>query len=714
MASNMTIKDIPSEKEVVLVEDLVHNKNHKGVIVDLTTMDSMSDSISNHDETIGKSDEGSSLSSSTSSLSNEEIKTEGGSAKNRSIQITTEKRPICIHRTLSSPQLTSQRDSIYAPTSSAFPCSEGAIKTNPFKINKSSSGASNRYFGNGTDENITKLPSPEESQGSKDILLNPYVRRNCAVVVDSAEIEPTLIDRKKARDNNNDQTGKIQQSPTSKFLDEIEATSVKNSTEMKREEMIIIDSQGLGEEIAPEISRSLYAPPIYHEGRPSPILHRFDRHGQPLHSRQSTPVGSLNTLLTPRIVNSLWAQKFDRFNHFQSVMVDTLSRSDKSIVVSAPTGAGKSTIFELAMARFFSVDLKAQEHNAEIPNSTFSSSQISCARKIVYIAPSKALCEERHADWSRKLEQMNLGLEVALVTGQDVGSEQTTTSFSDLIAAHLIVTTPEKWDSMTRRWNESFFLFASVKLLLLDEVHLLGDESRGWCLESIITRMKTIQRAASSLTTTPLEIRASSYTETNPDALKSTFRTVAVSATLPNLLEVAAFLEANDAYSFDDSYRPVPLTKHVNSLGWVGNNEWRFWSNLSEHVPEIIRRFSHGKQALIFCHSKKETQKVAELLIRKNFGKRGVRKIDPPWNKPVEYMLGHGIGYHHAGMSKVERKKVEEAFLNKKIKCLAATSTLAVGVNLPGTLTCFRAYFWSLQAAHVVILPSLCLSLKPI
>jgi ATP-dependent DNA helicase HFM1/MER3 len=340
----------------------------------------------------------------------------------------------------------------------------------------------------------------------------------------------------------------------------------------------------------------------------------------------------------------------------------------------------------MAMARFLAADLRAQEQQDEISNSTCLS-HVSKARKMVYIAPSKALCEERYRDWSRRFDDMNLDLRVALITGQEMGSEQATNSFADLCAAHLIVTTPEKWDSMTRRWNESFFLFASIKLLLLDEVHLLGDESRGWCLESIVIRMKTIQRAASALITTPVEIGTSSYTETNPDAINSCFRTVAVSATLPNISEVADFLQANEAYYFDDSYRPVPLTKHVNALGSIESNEWRFWSSLSEHVPEIIKRFAHGKQALIFCHSKKDTQKVAELLIRRNFGNRGVQIVHPPWKEPVEYMIAHGVGYHHAGMSKDERKTIEGAFLKKKIKFLAATSTLAVGVNFPGMFT---------------------------
>jgi ATP-dependent DNA helicase HFM1/MER3 len=195
---------------------------------------------------------------------------------------------------------------------------------------------------------------------------------------------------------------------------------------------------------------------------------------------------------------------------------------------------GKSTIFDMAMARFFEIDI-----------SISSQQVVSKARKILYVAPSKALCEERYEDWSSRLKAMNIGVEVALITGDaaDPGS-----SFSDLTSAHLVISTPEKWDSMTRRWSENFFLFASVKLLLLDEVHLLGDLNRGWCLESVVTRMKTIHCATQRLHVSQDEINESSYSATNPDAIHSSFRMIAVSATLPNIRDVADFLMANEAH----------------------------------------------------------------------------------------------------------------------------------------------------------------------
>jgi DEAD/DEAH box helicase len=318
----------------------------------------------------------------------------------------------------------------------------------------------------------------------------------------------------------------------------------------------------------PEIDPKLYAPPAYRPRR-RPVLKQYNLQSHPLHARRSIAV---TNLFSPPM-DKLWTNKFQEFNHFQSEMARWMCDTDDNVVVSAPTGAGKSTIFEIAMARFLTMDLVSQGATA----SSHQSHVLSKARKMVYIAPSKALCEERYEDWSRRFQALQLGIEVAMITGD---SADPGLSFGDLTSAHLIISTPEKWDSMTRRWQENFYLMASVKLLLVDEVHLLGDKDRGWCLEALVCRMKTIHRAAKAVAVDSNELRRSSYPATNPDAIKTPFRMVAVSATLPNIAEVADFFHANEAYSFDESYRPIPLAKHIMAMGSRGKNEWKFWNNL--------------------------------------------------------------------------------------------------------------------------------------
>jgi len=242
-----------------------------------------------------------------------------------------------------------------------------------------------------------------------------------------------------------------------------------------------------------EVHPSFYEPQPCHPRR-HPTVHYFSTNNRPVESRPKLPVHSL--FGDP--IRSMWKGKFDTFNQLQSEVANAIAYSDDNMVVSAPTGAGKTAVFEMAMARFFDMDMQ---------QSGTRRSTINKSRKIVYVAPSKALCEERFDDWSLRLSSMNLGLEVALITGDGDPS----LSFRDLASSHLILTTPEKWDSLTRRWTENFFLFGSVKLLLIDEVHLLADTSRGNCMEAICTRMKSIQRAAQQVSVSIADIQGSRY-----------------------------------------------------------------------------------------------------------------------------------------------------------------------------------------------------------
>ena len=255
-----------------------------------------------------------------------------------------------------------------------------------------------------------------------------------------------------------------------------------------------------------EIDPALYAPPPYEE-RPRPLVHSLSVHNRPVVSRRKLPIHDF----FPDPVGLIWKGKFDVFNHLQSEVANTLAHSNDSLLVSAPTGAGKTALFEMAMVRHIQAELVSNyTADAMRPHCKGAMHPRKClpahgGRKIVYIAPSKALCDERYEDWTRRLGQMNVGIRCAMITGDADASD----CYRELQASQVILTTPEKWDSLTRRWNENFFLFASVKLLLLDEVHLLADPSRGVCLESIVCRMKTIVRAAQSRPFSDSEIRTS-------------------------------------------------------------------------------------------------------------------------------------------------------------------------------------------------------------
>ncbi|XP_021941887.1 probable ATP-dependent DNA helicase HFM1 isoform X2 [Zootermopsis nevadensis] len=149
----------------------------------------------------------------------------------------------------------------------------------------------------------------------------------------------------------------------------------------------------------------------------------------------------------PRQYQHIFAS-YPCFNAIQSKVLDDVLYSDTSIVVSAPTGSGKTVIFELAVIRLL-IKLKDVEFTGEY--------------KIVYMAPVKALCSERFQDWRSKFS--SLGVKCKEYTGDTDEND-----LSSLSTYHLILTTPEKWDSLTRKWKDNKGIVQMVKLFLIDEV----------------------------------------------------------------------------------------------------------------------------------------------------------------------------------------------------------------------------------------------------
>ena len=156
------------------------------------------------------------------------------------------------------------------------------------------------------------------------------------------------------------------------------------------------------------------------------------------------------------------------FNHMQSAILHQALHSDCNMVVAAPTGSGKTAIHEIAIIRLMS-DVSRK------------------ALKAVYIAPNKALCQQRMKEWDTKFTP--LGQNVLEVTG-DIDFRY---CLRLIAKASIIVTTPEKWDSLTRGWKDHVFLLGAIDLLLIDEVHHLG-EDRGATLEALVVRMRMLSK----------------------------------------------------------------------------------------------------------------------------------------------------------------------------------------------------------------------------
>ncbi|KAI4195106.1 MAG: hypothetical protein LQ346_003530 [Caloplaca aetnensis] len=258
---------------------------------------------------------------------------------------------------------------------------------------------------------------------------------------------------------------------------------------------------------------------------------------------------------------------FPLFNAVQSKCYSIAYRTSDNLVVSAPTGSGKTVILELSICQLLS---------------GFQTDQF----KIVYMAPTKSLCAERHKDWQTKFAA--LGLQCAELTG-DTDQGQ----LRNVQTAGIIITTPEKWDSMTRKWKDHAKLMELVKLFLIDEVHILK-ETRGACLEAVVSRMKSVG---------------------------SNVRFLALSATVPNSEDIAVWLRQGPTAQhlpahrerFGEEFRPVKLQKHVVGLHFNGN-DWGFDRACDPKLPEIVTKYSQKKPIMVFCITRKSTVSTAKLL----------------------------------------------------------------------------------------------------
>ena len=177
---------------------------------------------------------------------------------------------------------------------------------------------------------------------------------------------------------------------------------------------------------------------------PFPAFVHNNRQAQPkrLALSHAPPIVQGIRLVSPNELSDRFRSvfPFQLFNAVQSKCYSSIFDSNDNVVVSAPTGSGKTVILEMAICKLL-LSFKTDQY------------------KIIYMAPTKSLCSERQRDWQAKFA--SLDLQCAELTG-DTDNAQ----LRHVQNSSIIITTPEKWDSMTRKWKDHARLMQLVKLFL--------------------------------------------------------------------------------------------------------------------------------------------------------------------------------------------------------------------------------------------------------
>ncbi len=334
---------------------------------------------------------------------------------------------------------------------------------------------------------------------------------------------------------------------------------------------------------------------------------------------------------------------FEEFNSMQREVVEALVETDANVGASAPTARGKAARAELAICR-----------------------TLQAGGTALFVAPMRALTNEKESEWERFED---LGYSVYVVTGErDLNPRRAE-------RADILVMTPEKADSATRKHDSRRYAFIrEVDCCVIDEVHLLDSDKRGSVLEVTVSRLRRL---------------------CDP-------RVVALSATMPNVGDVAEWLDAppETTFQFGDDYRPVDLHSGVETYTHGDNSFADKYRRLYRALDLAEPHIRDDGQALVFVSSRQDTVQAAKK------ARDEVAERDIPMGARGDYDLHNdasdlqndtlrksvldGVAFHHAGLSKADKDRVEEWFKQGKIDLLFSTSTLAWGVNLPARCVVLR------------------------
>ena len=336
-----------------------------------------------------------------------------------------------------------------------------------------------------------------------------------------------------------------------------------------------------------------------------------------------------------KIVDELLHRGFKELYPPQEQAIRSGVLDGKNLVIATPTASGKTLIALLAAA-------------------------VNASRgfKTLYLTPLKAVASEKYEDM--KLCEA-AGFRVAISTGDYDSSDPWLKSYD------IIVTTNEKADSLMRH---SAPWLRDVNLVVADEIHLINSPERGPTLELLLTKLKRVRKGVQIL---------------------------GLSATISNADEIAEWLDAEVVVS---GWRPVPLKEGVYYNGIIyfkDGEEKRIKQKYGKLGDLVADTLSEGGQVLIFRstrrlamstasklalisekylnRSEKEELSLAANMLRRNREDRITQKLADN--------IVFGSAFHHAGLSLEARKTVENLFRNRVLKVIAATPTLAAGVNVP-------------------------------
>ena len=315
------------------------------------------------------------------------------------------------------------------------------------------------------------------------------------------------------------------------------------------------------------------------------------------------------TVRLPQQFTNWFQQKGWHPHPHQLAMVDSWQNGHSSLLI-APTGAGKTLSGVLPSL----LDLAASEHEGI---------------HTLYISPLKALATDIERNLMRPVTEMGLPITIESRTGDTPQSKRNRQRTKP---PHILLTTPESFELMLG-WPDAASLFATIKTIIIDEIHALSGTKRGDLLSLSLAKCR----------------------QASPDA-----RAIGLSATVANPKRFSSLLSENPK---NVTIIQPKIQKEIQ-ISMLETEAELPWSGHSAHyaLPEIYNVIQTHKKSLIFVN----TRAQAELLFQ------------------ALWMINDDnlkIGLHHGSLDVGQRRKVEAFMADGKLDAVIATSSLDLGID---------------------------------
>ncbi|RAL00518.1 DEAD/DEAH box helicase [Aspergillus ibericus CBS 121593] len=404
--------------------------------------------------------------------------------------------------------------------------------------------------------------------------------------------------------------------------------------------------------------------------------------------------------LPPALVSNLAEAGLNSIYQWQAscLLTPGLLKGDRHLVYTAPTGGGKSLVADVLMLKRI-IENPGRKAILVLPYVALVQEKLKWLRRIVqdvekniHSAEDEAVNEKPfHHRWNKLQRSIR-------VTGY-FGGSRTAASWAD---TDIAVCTIEKANSLMNSAIEECSI-GDLGVVVLDELHMLDDEHRGYLLELMVTKLLL---------------------------LRQDIQIIGMSATLSNTEMLAEWM---NAVYFVSTYRPVPIDDYLvyeNAIYPAATSRQLFqtisrlksmtntslmdkmpphriirpstFRELSNHttnatVALAIDTAAAGYGALVFCGSRQMCQLQAAVISEAMPAPSGntddlskrldllaeLRSLPSGLDPVLENTLVRGVGFHHAGMTTEERELIAQAYDQGVLKVLIATCSLAAGVNLP-------------------------------